>query len=161
MTESGVNGKRATLRRMVRYLIVVTIGSGFLEPIGGCVSDRNEVKLNWEWPAGRTAEARVLVKVSNVEKETKGPFAIGQSPSVGSYLPDAAVLRGEIVGSQAHSAATGLALRLPARELPDVMPGDVVGLGIIGRSICICIGKLPGHLHGEAAKDWLSGMRCG
>jgi len=99
------NGAGAKLRRTVRCLIAVTVVFGFLESIGGCVADTDEMKLNWEWPAGRTAEIRVLVRVTKVEKEGKGPLGIGQSPSMGSHLPDATVLRGEIVGRPKSSVA--------------------------------------------------------
>lgn len=155
------NGAGARLRRTVRCLIAVTVAFGFLESIGGCVADTDEMKLNWEWPAGRMAEIRVLVRVTKVEKEGKGPLGIGQSPSMGSHLPDATVLRGEIVGRPKSSVAEGVVLRLPMRELPEVAPGEVVGLGITGGSVCICIGKVPADLHGESAKDWLSSMKCG
>jgi len=145
----------------VRYVIAVIAALGFLESMGGCVTDTEAMKLNWEWPAGRKTDTRLLVKVLKVEKEGKGLFGIGQSPSTGRYLPDARVLRGEIVKEPAASGAAELVLRLPARELPEVAPGEVLGLGIIGGSVCICIGKLPDELHGESARDWLSSMRCG
>jgi hypothetical protein len=104
-------------------------------------SEGDEHVLNWQWPAGRPVELRLLVRIERVERIRRGLLArIENSPSLTGSMPDphevlATVLHGprEFLGGQVR-------LRLPGTETSGLAVGRIAALGIAAdEDVCICV----------------------
>jgi hypothetical protein len=118
------------------------------------------VSLKWEWPADRTPDGKILVKVRDVKKEGGGVFGIKKSPSLAESLPDPMQLSGEIIDGRSDWNGRALMFVLPAVELPQVSAGDHVGIAFIDDA-GVCIAKAPADAGAEALRDWLASWTCG
>jgi hypothetical protein len=104
-------------------------------------SERDEHVLAWQWPAGRSIDIRLLVRIERVAPIRRGLFGrIGNSPSLAGSLPDPHEILATVVSGPPAFQDHRVSLRAPGAETSGLIPGRVATLGIIedGR-VCICI----------------------
>ena len=106
--------------------------------IGGCVMAA-DIDLNWEWPAKRSIEDRLLVKIDGVEKQGSGLFGIKKSPSLAGSLPDPYVVHGIIENGDDKLHGKSVMLVAPKLEIGDVSKGSYVVFGVVNSTTCICV----------------------
>lgn len=63
---------------------------------GGCAMSA-DIELNWEWPAGRQIEQRILIKIDKMKEQGSGLFGIKTSPSFAASVPDPIVITGTVL----------------------------------------------------------------
>lgn len=130
-----------------------------LIPVEAAMAQTNpDLALTWEYPAGRSAERFLMVRLGKVEKEGGGLFGIRRSPSMADALDDArlwtgTVVNGDLAGSAVH-------IRVPGVDVPEASQGDLVALGIAEGSICICVRKPPTDLDSARTHAWLASQTC-
>jgi hypothetical protein len=124
------------------------------------VSTNDDLVLRWEWPADRTAQARIAIRVDAIEPVSAGWFGLGRTPSIAENLPDPMRLRGAVVGTGQGDLRGTLAILLPRLELPALAPGDRAAIGVLGRA-CICIAAIPPEVGESQLAEWLSRWPCG
>ncbi len=98
-----------------------------------------DIELNWEWPADRVIEDRILIKITDIRKASSGLFGIKKSPSLANSLPDPQVISGVVVNSGSSIDTKSVKLVAPQLEIQEVKAGSYVMLGIVSSTICICI----------------------
>lgn len=98
-----------------------------------------DIELNWEWPAKRAVEDRLLVKIESVKKESGGLFGIKKSPSLAASLPDPFVVNGVVMNTDSHLQGKSLKFVAPKLELEGITSGSYVMLGLINHTTCICV----------------------
>ncbi len=70
-------------------------------------------------------------------------------------------LSGAVEAGPADWLGATVKLRLPRLEIPQgVEVGSLVGLGLIGTEICICIGKADAN-SATTAQAWIDSWSCG
>jgi hypothetical protein len=112
--------------------------------------------LQWQWPAGRKADRKVLGKVSSIKPESGGLFGIGRSPSMGDSLPDA-----QIVGFDVIAGDSGkFKLRMPLLELHGAKKGTIAGIGIVDGEYLICFAPAPAGVSEAELGTWLKKLDC-
>ena len=97
------------------------------------------IELNWEWPADRAPEEKLLVLVNTVKKEGSGLFGLKKSPSLVSSIPDPMIVEATVVSS--NSAFKGQTIRVvvPKLEIEGITVNTYAVLGVVESSTCICI----------------------
>ncbi len=98
-----------------------------------------DIELNWEWPADRAADQKILIKVTDIKKQSSGFFGIKKSPSLAQNLPDPMVLSATLIGNESNLKNKTLELVLPKVELGEIKNNDIAILGVIAGKTCICI----------------------
>lgn len=98
-----------------------------------------DIELNWEWPAERPSEQKVLVQVNNIKEQGGGFFGVLKSPSLANSLPDAQVLSGKVINTDKSLDGKSITLIVPKLEIESIKSGDYVVMGIVQEKICICI----------------------
>jgi hypothetical protein len=121
------------------------------------------LRLGWQWPAGRSADYKMLIKVSEISKESAGLFR--KFESAAEHLPDAVVITGQATLGGEFAAGQAVAIRAPRAELKDVSVGRLAGVGVIrqdgkDKNICICVQGAPANLGADDLKKWLAQMEC-
>lgn len=118
------------------------------------------IELHWEWLAGRKMETKVLVKVENIAKVSKGLFGIGGSPSNADALPDPRDLEAAVISGQEEMIGRRIRIRLPGMEANKLTVGDHAALGLIsGNSVCSCVAPVPVKTP-EAEQTWFAQWSC-
>lgn len=87
--------------------------------LGGCAMSA-DVELTWEWPANRTVEQKLLVKVLDIRKESSGFFNFKKTPSFASNLPDAVILKAKLLNQDVGLKDKTVELILPKLELESI-----------------------------------------
>ena len=64
------------------------------------------------------------------------------------------VTEGDLAGSAVH-------IRVPGPDVPEAGNGDLVALGIVEGSLCICVRKPPAALDPTQTHTWLASQTCG
>jgi hypothetical protein len=151
---------RRCLARFARTAIAALCYAAFsLIPVEAAMPQTHpDLSLKWEYPAGRTAERFLMVRLDKAEKEGGGFLGIGRSPSMADALDDArlwtgTVTEGDVIGSQVH-------IRVPGTDVPEAGQGDQVALGIVEKTICICVRKAPPNLNAAEMRTWFAGQTC-
>lgn len=110
---------------------------------GGCAMSA-EVELNWEWPADRPIEQKLVVKVDTVKPQKPGLFGFKKSPSFAANLPEPTTVRGRVV--QAGSALDGKTIEVvaPQLEIGDLKAGEYAVFGVVNSTTCVCIVPVNG-----------------
>lgn len=98
-----------------------------------------DIEFDWEWPADRVIEDKVLIKITHIKKEGTGLFGIKQSPSLAKSLPDPQVISGVVVNSNSSLDVKSVKLVVPQLEIEGIKAGTYAMLGIVSDTTCICI----------------------
>ena len=98
-----------------------------------------DMQLIWEWPADRTVEQNLLIKVIDVEKENTGIFGFEKTPSFAGNLPDPVTVKAKVINQEIGSIEKTIKLVLPKLELKSIKKDDFAVIGILGSNVCICI----------------------
>jgi hypothetical protein len=98
-----------------------------------------DIELNWEWPADRTAEKKLLIKIDSVKKESAGFFSIQKSPSLASSLPDPKIVIGTVISNDSDLNGKRVKVVAPTLEIEDLNPNAYAVIGIVETNTCICI----------------------
>jgi hypothetical protein len=124
-------------------------------------SEPDEHVLAWQWPAGRSVETRLLVRLEKVDPVQRGLFGrIANSPSLTVSLPDPHVITGTVVHGPPAFQGQRVSLRAPGTETASLTVGEVAALGLIGEGhVCVCIVQAPDGTPGEQA-EWLESWSC-
>lgn len=109
-----------------------------LSLIGGCAMSA-EIELKWEWPADRTVEDRILIKVEDVKPQGSGFFGLRKSPSFASNIPEPTVITGVIQNDDTKISGKSLKIIAPGPEIGETKSGSYAVLGIVNKDVCICI----------------------
>lgn len=120
---------------------------------------KSDIELSWQWPAGRTPDKRVALRVEAIEAKTGGLFGAQRSPSIAQNVPDPTWLRGTVLAGDAAWHDKRVALLLPKLELPKVAVSDRVALAVLGDA-CICIAEVPRSVADSELSTWLSSWSC-
>ncbi len=113
-----------------------------------------DIDLTWEWPAERTVEQKLLVKVTDIEKFKSGIFGFKKTPSFAGNLPDPVTVTAKVVGQETGLKGNTVAVVLPKLELNSIKKGDFAVIGVIDSKICICI------KHVESQNIDISSVSC-
>ncbi|MGH9887935.1 MAG: hypothetical protein ACREBE_20550 [bacterium] len=156
MTRRLLTEARRLASLHVALIALVTINSCFL----GCRSmSGNKLDLQWEWPAGRQAESRLLVQVDSIAKASKGVLEIGRSPSMANNLPDATDVTGTVTAGPEGFVNRTVRLRLPGVEAAKLVGGAPAGFGLVGESTVVCVAPAPSRDPATNNK-WLTDWSC-
>ncbi len=98
-----------------------------------------DIELKWEWPAERTVEERILIKVDKIKLQSSGFFGIRKSPSLAASIPGPTVVFGVIQGNNKLTAGKTLSVVVPKLEIEPLNSGGYAVLGLVETDICICI----------------------
>lgn len=98
-----------------------------------------DIELTWEWPADRTVEQKLLVKILDVKKEGPGLFSFKKTPSFASNLPDPVTVKAKLVNQEGSLKDKTIELTLPTLELESIKANDFAVLGVVESKICICV----------------------
>lgn len=119
-----------------------------------------EIRLKWEWPAGRQIEAKVLVKVDDIAKVSKGLLGIGASPSLADALPDPRDVTVSVISGPQALTGRKLTLRLPAMESDKLKVDGHAAFGLIeNNAVCVCVAAAPAT-NSEEEKTWFQQWSC-
>ena len=119
------------------------------------------LELTWQGAAGRTASRFVIVRVRDLSAESGGLLGflgLRRPPGMAGYMPEPHVLEGEVAGGD--MAGHAVRLRLPGGETRGVTAGDVVALGLVDATHCICVLRVPAGITVEGAAAWATGQAC-
>lgn len=121
---------------------------------------RNNESLNWEWPAGRKLETRLLIRIVSIEPVSRGIFGIATSPSLAQSLPDAHDVIAVAVTASNSGQERKVTVRLPGIEAKKLKVGGLGALGLIssGRT-CICV-EQPPIPDSADAQVWIASWQC-
>lgn len=119
--------------------------------VGGCAMS-SELKLKWEWPDGRTADQKLIIAVESLGNYSSGLFGFIKSPSIVENVPDPMEIKGKVVGGSPSMINHEVVLVLPKIELGSIQENNLIAVGLIDNSTCICI-KLASSVD-EDLKDW-------
>lgn len=98
-----------------------------------------DVDLMWEWPADRTAEQKLLVKVVEIKNESSGFFGFKKSPSFAGNLPDPVTVKAKLIRQEKNLEGKIVEITLPKLELESIDVGDFAVIGVVDSKTCICI----------------------
>ena len=98
-----------------------------------------DIDLKWEWPANRSVEQKLLVKIDHIEKQGSGLFGVKQSPSLAASLPDPYILKGVIESTDTKLHGKSVKLVAPKLEMGDIKEGSFAVFGLVNHTTCICI----------------------
>ncbi|MFL0809746.1 MAG: hypothetical protein K6L76_04970 [Agarilytica sp.] len=98
-----------------------------------------DIELNWEWPADRKPDQKLLVKVSSIKADSGGLFLLKKPASIVEGFPDPYVFEGTIENTSDQLDGKTIKLILPKLELENVTEGGYVVIGEVNPSTCICI----------------------
>lgn len=121
---------RAFVKRFGIFIFLMLMGSNAMSA---------DIELKWEWPANRSTDNKLLVKIDSIKKQKTGFFNSLKSPSLINNLPDPRVISGNIINSKDIIASKNFALTLPLLEMESIESGSYAVLGIINKTTCICI----------------------
>ncbi len=120
---------------------------------GGCAMSA-DVKLKWEWPADRTIEDKIVVKIKSIKKEGGGFFGLKKSPSLANSFPGPVIVTGSIENSNGSIQGKVVEVTVPQLEISGITEGDYAMLGLVETGICVCIVKV------DSPDTDLSGISC-
>ena len=121
---------------------------------------KTPLMLKWEWPAGRTMEAKLLAQVKEIKKASKGLFGSAAAPSNANALPEATDIVMEVTSGPVDLAGKTVTLRVPGMEAAKLRSGMPAAFGLVqGNSTCICVAAAPAGDVAELEK-WFSGWSC-
>jgi len=98
-----------------------------------------DIDLKWEWPANRSIEHKLLVKVDDVTKQGSGLFGVKKSPSLAASLPDPYIIRGNVENSDEKLHGKTVLLVAPKLEIGNIHKGSYVVFGLVDSTTCACI----------------------
>lgn len=98
-----------------------------------------DIELNWEWPADRQIEQRVLIKIDKMKEQGSGFFGIKKSPSLAASVPDPIVITGTVLGDDTLIAGKTVSVVAPKLEVESLSAGGFAVAGIVETDICICL----------------------
>ncbi|WP_153301505.1 hypothetical protein [Endozoicomonas arenosclerae] len=111
-----------------------------------------ETELRWEWPAERKVQQKILVEITEIDSSS-GLFGLKKSPSLAQGFPDPTTLKGVIKSGQPGT----IKLVLPRLELSNLKPGDLLGIGLVEDTVCICVSPVPVNSDPD---QWLQTWSC-
>jgi hypothetical protein len=131
------NNMTSLLNRF-RLFLTKLIAIILLLLIGGCVMSA-DIELNWEWPADRKIEQRILIKIDKVKAQGSGFFGIKASPSFAASVPDPIIVRGTVQGDDKLITGKTISVVVPKLEIESLAAGGYAVLGVVETKVCICI----------------------
>ncbi|HWN96966.1 MAG TPA: hypothetical protein VNT99_18195 [Methylomirabilota bacterium] len=123
------------------------------------------IRFNWQWPAGRKPDYKLLIDVSKIRKESSGLFGLKKSESIGDQLPEATEVVGRVISGREQLVGKEVIFRAPRGELKEVVAGQRAAVAIIERdnrdtNICVCIVGVPKNLRDAELQAWLRDLKC-
>jgi hypothetical protein len=124
-------------------------------------SERDEHVLAWQWPAGRSIDIRLLVRIERVAAIRRGLFGrISNSPSLAGSLPDPHEILGTVTDGPPAFLGQRVSLRAPGAETIGLENGGFAAFGLLsGGDVCICIDSAPSVSNAERTA-WLESWSC-
>jgi len=98
-----------------------------------------ELEYQWEWPADRATDQRLLVMVYTVKKKSSGFLGINQSPSLAASIPAPHIVSGVVIKADGDETGKHVSVVAPMLEIEDVKPHSYAVFGIVDKTTCICI----------------------
>jgi hypothetical protein len=98
-----------------------------------------DIELTWEWPADRTVEQKLLVKIVDIQKGSPDFFNFIKTPSFANNLPDSITVKAMLIGQETDLKNKTIKLTLPTLELEPIKIDDFAIIGVVDNKICICI----------------------
>lgn len=98
-----------------------------------------DIELNWEWPAERQIEQRILIKINKMKEQGSGFFGIKKSPSLATNLPNPIVITGTVLGDDKLIAGKTVSVVAPKIEVESLNAGGFAVVGIVDTDTCICL----------------------
>jgi hypothetical protein len=146
--------------REIRFRRFLLFLAGTLAILGAIAMDRNNESLNWEWPAGRKLETRLLVRIVSIAPASRGIFGIAASPSLAQSLPDAQDVVAVVATASDSDQKRRVTVRLPGIEAKKLTVGGLGAFGLIssGRT-CICVEQPPKPDFSDA-QLWIASWQC-
>ena len=117
---------------------IQTISFLWLMILGGCAMSA-DIIYQWEWPAERSIQERMLVKITSIKKQGSGFFGVKKSPSIASNFPDPVIVEASLDDNQAQSNRKTVQIVVPKLEVETLEVGQFAMFGIVDTKICICI----------------------
>jgi hypothetical protein len=130
MALSSPNKQGIFTIQIFSFLTLILIGSYAMSA---------DIELKWEWPANRTIDKKILVKIDSIDIKKSGIFGFFNSPSIIGNLPDPRTLTGKVIKLENNKSDVNFKLTLPLLELNDIKSGSFAALGIVNNTTCICI----------------------
>tara|TARA_Y100000296_G_scaffold17102_1_gene20119 strand:- start:987 stop:1433 length:447 start_codon:yes stop_codon:yes gene_type:complete len=124
-------------------VLAITI-LGILFGLLAMSSSKGSLRLNWEWPAEREPDQKILVHIEHIKAPDSGFLGIGRSPSLVNSYPDPVVVTGVVVKAEELSIGKNISIMMPRLELNDLDVRDYAVLGVVDGETCICITRVSG-----------------
>ncbi len=115
-----------------------------------------DININWEWPAGRKLEHRVVSQVLELKTAKK----MLQSPSIVGNLPEPMSLRVKVLQEGHFNEGVTITLILPKAELEGITSGSRVLLGMVDNDTAVCVIPMPDGLSDAEQSAWLEQAEC-
>ncbi|WP_185231141.1 hypothetical protein [Teredinibacter franksiae] len=135
------------------HALIKLISITVLSLTGGCAMSA-DIELNWEWPADRQIEQRVLIKIEKIKEQGSGFFGLKKSPSLAASVPDPVVITGTVLGEDKLIAGKTISVVAPKLEVESISAGGFAVAGIVETDICICLVAV------ESANADISAINC-
>ena len=113
-----------------------------------------DVELNWEWPAGRPIEDKLVVKIDGVKAQKSGIFGFKKTPSFAANVPEPTAVTGTVVKATTGLNGKTIQVIAPALEIVNVEAGGYAVFGVVDSATCVCIVPISGP------DEDLSKVRC-
>lgn len=146
-----------TTSLMIRlFIIFIAIAALF----GARLSMSNQIiEVKWEWLSDRAIENKLLVKVEEVSKVSKGFFGIRASPSMADTLPEATDVIVSVVSGSEKLMGKTISVRMPGVEANKLKVGEYAAFALLNDdSICVCVSVVPKDM--GAVNNWLENWNC-
>lgn len=121
------------------------------------MSDQN-IKIEWEWPAGRQLESKLLVKIIKISKASTGFLGIGASPSMANAIPEATDVVASVISGQENLIGKTISMRIPGIEASKLKVDQPAAIALVNNNICICVSVSPTNTQDVAS--WFNNWSC-
>ena len=123
-------------------------------------SDKDILQLQWEAPAGRQPDDKIVVRVDELEAADKGVLgSVENHPSLAHSMPNPIEIRGTVLHPRAWIASL-VKLKYPKYKMKDAKLNDRVALALVKKVTCICAGRVPEDVTEAGLSDWLEHWTC-
>jgi hypothetical protein len=124
-------------------------------------SDKKVLQLQWEAPAGRQPEHKIVVHVDEMQVSDKGLFGpIENHPSMAHSMPNPIEITGSVIQHAADWSAARVKLKYPQYKMKEAKVQDRLALAIVAKDTCICMTRVPDDVADTSLTDWLQQWAC-
>jgi hypothetical protein len=118
------------------------------------------LELTWQWPAERSIETGLLVRVEAVRPTRRRFMGVRNSPSLAGSLPDPHDVVGTVIHGPDAFRGRRITLRVPGAEVTEITAGAIVALGLVeGGRVCVCVEPAPTGTITESV-TWIETWAC-